>query len=189
MSSPEFNAVRRDVARRLTSHLAPGRALEAGVALNGCRSIAAWTGRRSTPPTTTPRQVADSQDYRAPLAARRAQKVRAEPASRLDLRFGERPRATLDYFPGANLVRRCLCSSTAATGSATRRSGFPSPHSDRNAHGINVAVPGYTLAPDARLTEIVAEIRQALTFLAERAGEFGFDPNGCWSAAGRRAGI
>jgi len=29
VSSPEFNAVRRDVARRLTSHLAPTRALEA----------------------------------------------------------------------------------------------------------------------------------------------------------------
>jgi nitrate ABC transporter ATP-binding subunit len=29
VSSPEFNAVRRDVARRLTSHLAPGRATEA----------------------------------------------------------------------------------------------------------------------------------------------------------------
>jgi NitT/TauT family transport system ATP-binding protein len=31
VSSPEFNAVRRDVARRLTSHLAPKRALEAAV--------------------------------------------------------------------------------------------------------------------------------------------------------------
>jgi NitT/TauT family transport system ATP-binding protein/sulfonate transport system ATP-binding protein len=29
VSSPEFNAVRRDVARRLTSHLAPKRSLEA----------------------------------------------------------------------------------------------------------------------------------------------------------------
>jgi NitT/TauT family transport system ATP-binding protein/sulfonate transport system ATP-binding protein len=28
VSSPEFNAIRRDVARRLTSHLAPGRASE-----------------------------------------------------------------------------------------------------------------------------------------------------------------
>jgi NitT/TauT family transport system ATP-binding protein/sulfonate transport system ATP-binding protein len=28
VSSPEFNTVRRDVARRLTSHLAPMRALE-----------------------------------------------------------------------------------------------------------------------------------------------------------------
>ena len=31
VSSPEFNTVRRDVARRLTSHLAPKRALEAAV--------------------------------------------------------------------------------------------------------------------------------------------------------------
>jgi ABC-type nitrate/sulfonate/bicarbonate transport system ATPase subunit len=28
VSSPEFNAVRRDVARRLTSHIAPGRAFQ-----------------------------------------------------------------------------------------------------------------------------------------------------------------
>jgi hypothetical protein len=33
VSSPEFNAVRRDLARRLTSHMAPRRDLEpAGVA-------------------------------------------------------------------------------------------------------------------------------------------------------------
>jgi hypothetical protein len=28
VSSPEFNEVRRDLARRLTSHIAPGRKLE-----------------------------------------------------------------------------------------------------------------------------------------------------------------
>ena len=28
VSSPEFNAVRRELARRLTSHMAPARALE-----------------------------------------------------------------------------------------------------------------------------------------------------------------
>jgi ABC-type nitrate/sulfonate/bicarbonate transport system ATPase subunit len=32
VSSPEFNAVRRDLARRLTSHMAPGRELEQGMA-------------------------------------------------------------------------------------------------------------------------------------------------------------
>jgi ABC-type nitrate/sulfonate/bicarbonate transport system ATPase subunit len=31
VSSPEFNAVRRDLARRLTSHMAPARALEPAV--------------------------------------------------------------------------------------------------------------------------------------------------------------
>ena len=35
--------------------------------------------------------------------------------------------------------------------------------------GINVALPGYTLAPEASLTEIVAEIRLALDFLTAQA--------------------
>ena len=55
-------------------------------------------------------------------------------------------------------------------------------------HGFDVAVVGYTLAPDVRLTDIVAEMHQALTFLAEHADEFGFDRErlfvGGWSAGG-----
>jgi NitT/TauT family transport system ATP-binding protein/sulfonate transport system ATP-binding protein len=31
VASPEFNAVRRDLARRLTSHIAPARTLETAV--------------------------------------------------------------------------------------------------------------------------------------------------------------
>ena len=61
------------------------------------------------------------------------------------------------------------------------------------AHGINVAIPGYTLAPDARLTDIVAEIRQALTFLVDSAGELGFDRRniyvGGWSAGGHLTAV
>src|SRR5207247_4170228 len=56
------------------------------------------------------------------------------------------------------------------------------------AHGIDVAVPGYTLGPQARLADIVAEMRQALSFLAERANELGFDREKIvvsgWSAGG-----
>jgi arylformamidase len=53
---------------------------------------------------------------------------------------------------------------------------------------MNVAVPGYTLAPEARLSDIVAEIRAALSFLVERSTELGFDRKkifiGGWSAGG-----
>ena len=42
-------------------------------------------------------------------------------------------------------------------------------------HGIDVAVIGYTLAPEARLADIVEEVYRALDMLADRAGEFGFD--------------
>ncbi len=57
--------------------------------------------------------------------------------------------------------------------------------------GISVAVPGYTLAPEASLTDIVAEIRSALDLLVKRAGELDFDSNniyvGGWSAGGHLA--
>ena len=55
-------------------------------------------------------------------------------------------------------------------------------------HGIDVAVVGYTLAPDASLTEIVGEIHQALDYLCARADDLGFDCDrlfvGGWSAGG-----
>jgi hypothetical protein len=37
-------------------------------------------------------------------------------------------------------------------------------------HGIDVALIGYTLAPEATLTEIVGEIHQALSYLSAHAG-------------------
>ena len=36
------------------------------------------------------------------------------------------------------------------------------------AHGINVALIGYTLAPDATLDEIVAEIHAGIDYLAKQ---------------------
>jgi arylformamidase len=55
-------------------------------------------------------------------------------------------------------------------------------------HGIDVALVGYTLAPDVRLTDIVGEIRRSLTYLAEHADALGFDRSKLfvsgWSAGG-----
>lgn len=56
------------------------------------------------------------------------------------------------------------------------------------AHGINVALIGYTLAPDATLDEIVAEIHAGLDFLAAELPRLGGDGKGIvvsgWSAGG-----
>jgi arylformamidase len=56
------------------------------------------------------------------------------------------------------------------------------------AHGIDVALIGYTLAPDATLDEIVAEIHQGLDFLAEQLPALGGDASRIvvsgWSAGG-----
>jgi arylformamidase len=56
------------------------------------------------------------------------------------------------------------------------------------AHGINVALIGYTLAPDATLDEIVAEIHAGIDFLAEQLPGLGGDASRIvvsgWSAGG-----
>jgi arylformamidase len=56
------------------------------------------------------------------------------------------------------------------------------------AHGINVALIGYTLAPDATLDQIVAEIHSGLDFLADKLPALGGDPGRIvvtgWSAGG-----
>jgi arylformamidase len=56
------------------------------------------------------------------------------------------------------------------------------------AHGINVALTGYTLAPDATLDEIVAEIHAGIDFLSEQLPTLGGEAKGIvvsgWSAGG-----
>ena len=56
------------------------------------------------------------------------------------------------------------------------------------AHGINVALIGYTLAPEATLDEIVAEIHAGIDFLAEQLPALGGDASRIavsgWSAGG-----
>jgi arylformamidase len=136
--------------------------------------------------------VADSQDYRARWWEASAV-IRAEPESRLDLRYAVRPRATLDYFPSGAAHAPLFVFIHGGYWQRNEKERFsfivPGPRS----RGLNIAVPGYTLAPEARLTDIVAEIRQALTFLAKRADELKFDQNniyiGGWSAGGHLAAL
>ncbi len=57
------------------------------------------------------------------------------------------------------------------------------------AHGINVALIGYTLAPDATLDEIVAEIHAGIDFLARAVAQRSAPPTdgivvSGWSAGG-----
>jgi arylformamidase len=136
--------------------------------------------------------VADSQAYRARWWASSAA-IRAEPDARLDLRYGVRPRATLDYFPSGDSAAPLFVFIHGGYWQRNEKERFsfvvPGPRS----HGISVAVPGYTLAPEARLTDIAAEIRSALDFLVDRAKELEFDPKriyvGGWSAGGHLAAL
>jgi arylformamidase len=131
--------------------------------------------------------VADSQAYRARWWELSAV-IRAEPTSRLDLRYGPQPRATLDYFPGGASGGPLFVFIHGGYWQRNEKERFsfivPGPRS----LGMNVALPGYTLAPEASLSDIVAEIRSALDFLVDHSSVLDFDSHkiyvGGWSAGG-----
>jgi acetyl esterase/lipase len=113
--------------------------------------------------------------------------MRAEYPGDLDLRYGPRERNRIDFFKAAEGGPTLLFIhggywQTRAKETFTVFAGGPM------AHGINVALIGYTLAPDATLGEIVAEIHHGLDFLAAQLPALGGDPDRIvvsgWSAGG-----
>lgn len=131
--------------------------------------------------------VADSPAWLARWRARSAV-VRAEPGARLDVAYGARPRAKLDYFPAGPARAPLFVFIHGGYWQRNEKETFAFVADGPRAHGIDVALLGYTLAPEARLADIVGEMRAALSFLAQHARDFGFDPArifvGGWSAGG-----
>ncbi len=114
--------------------------------------------------------------------------VRAKPEARLDLPYGPRPRQRLDFFPTGIANAPLFVFIHGGYWQRHEKETFAFVAEGPRGRGINVALPGYTLAPEASLTEIVAEIRLALDFLTAQARELGFDAArivvGGWSAGG-----
>jgi arylformamidase len=118
----------------------------------------------------------------------RSAAVRAADDARLDLAYGPRPRNRLDYFPSGKAAAPLFVFIHGGYWQRNDKKRFAFISEGPRARGINVAVVGYTLAPEARLSGIVSEIGQALDNLSGRAGELGFDRDavvvGGWSAGG-----
>jgi len=118
---------------------------------------------------------------------RRSAELRARHSDHLDLRYGPRERNRIDFLKAAANAPTLLFIhggywQTRAKEAFTLFAEGPM------AHGINVALIGYTLAPDATLDQIVAEINRGIDFLAEQLPPLGGDPNRIavsgWSAGG-----
>jgi arylformamidase len=114
--------------------------------------------------------------------------VRAGPDARLDLRYGPRPRALLDYFPSGKPKVPLFVFIHGGYWQRNDKEMFAFVADGPRPHAIDVAAIGYTLAPQARLTDIVEEVELALTFLSGQAGHLGYDRErifvGGWSAGG-----
>ncbi|HET6307163.1 MAG TPA: alpha/beta hydrolase [Rhodopila sp.] len=105
----------------------------------------------------------------------------------LDLRYGTRERNTWDLFPTSDPDAPCIVFIHGGYWQRNSKDQFANLIAGPRARGWAAALPGYTLAPDASLTEIVAEINAALDWLAAHGPAHGI--NGPvvlsgWSAGG-----
>jgi arylformamidase len=118
---------------------------------------------------------------------RRSAEMRARFADHLDLRYGPRERNRIDFLKAAD-GGPTLLFIHGGYWQMRSKEAFTLFATGPMAHGINVALIGYTLAPDATLDEIVAEIDRGLDFLAEQLPVLGGDPKRIavsgWSAGG-----
>jgi acetyl esterase/lipase len=105
----------------------------------------------------------------------------------LDLRYGPRGRNRIDFLRAADRAPT-LVFIHGGYWQTRAKEVFTLVADGPMAHGINVALSGYTLAPDASLDEIVAEIYAGLDFLAAQLPALGGDPDRIvvsgWSAGG-----
>ena len=130
--------------------------------------------------------VKNSAALNAAREAASAEFRRAHPGH-LDLRYGPKERNTWDLFPAANPSAPCIVFIHGGYWQRNRKDGFSNLIAGLHARGWAGALPGYTLAPDATLTEIVAEINAALDWLAANSRAHGIDGKvvlSGWSAGG-----
>jgi acetyl esterase/lipase len=122
-------------------------------------------------------------------AAREAQSAafrKAHPGH-LDLRYGPRERNVWDLFPAREPNAPCIVFIHGGYWQRNSRDQFANLIAGPLAHGWAAALPGYTLAPDASLSEIVAEINAALDWFAANAPAHGINGKvvlSGWSAGG-----
>ena len=122
---------------------------------------------------------------------RRSDAVRGDPAARLDIAYASEDRTRFDYFPSGRPGAPLFVFLHGGYWQRNAKEMFAFVAEGPRRRGIDVAVVGYSLAPAARLTQIVHQISRALSFLHDHAAVLGFDRRalcvGGWSAGGHLA--
>ncbi len=130
--------------------------------------------------------VANSSELMAGFDELSAQ-MRHMPEARIGLRYGPAPRNLIDYFPAAK-PGPVVVFIHGGYWQMRSKENFSFLAKGLLAHGLHVAMVGYTLAPDASLAHIVDEVRSSIDWLSAHAAEFGGDVKRMvvsgWSAGG-----
>jgi len=132
-------------------------------------------------------------DSAALIAGRNAasEAFRAAHAGHLDLAYGPGQRNAWDLYPAAEASAPCLVFVHGGYWQRNRREDFAIIAEGALARGWSVALPGYNLAPEASLTQIVGEIHKALDWLAASGPKHGIAGRivlSGWSAGGHLVG-
>ena len=110
----------------------------------------------------------------------RSDRLRAAHSATMDLRYGQAERNRFDHFPGDPSLP-LLVFIHGGYWQMRAKEVFAFLAAGPLAHGIGVALVGYTLAPQIRLDGIVAEIRMALDFVSKKYNTIVLSG---WSAGG-----
>ena len=119
--------------------------------------------------------------------ARESADIRANLACRLDLAYDAGPGGSLDYFPARGGPGPLLAFIHGGYWQSLDKGDFSYLAPAFVEAGAAFASLNYRLAPDAKVGEIVAQIRRSLAWLHRQAGALGFDP-GRLFVAGHSAG-
>lgn len=110
----------------------------------------------------------------------------------LDLPYGSAERQKWDLFPGSDPGAPCLVFVHGGYWQRNRREDFCAITAGARAMGWSTALPGYTLGPEATVTQIVAEMRAALDWLGANGATHGIAGKvvlSGWSAGGHLVGM
>lgn len=135
--------------------------------------------------------VPDSADYVARWTTASAA-LRAAHPKFLDIPYAPKERTKWDLFPAADASAPCLVHIHGGYWQRNSREVFACLTEGVARHGWSTALPGYTLAPEASLADIVAELRLALDWLLEHRTTYGIGGPiilSGWSAGGHLAAL
>jgi len=101
--------------------------------------------------------------------------LRAERSQHLDLAYGRAGRTKWDLYPAADPKAPCYVYIHGGYWQRGSKEIFACMAEGVLKRGWSAALPGYTLAPEATLTQITDELRTALDWFAEHAHEHGIE--------------
>ena len=135
---------------------------------------------------------ADYAKQKAQEWAAASKDFRQKRSQHLDIPYGPKERNKWDLYPASNRDAPCMIHIHGGYWQRGSREQFACLAEGAVARGWSAALPGYTLAPEASLTQIIMELRTALDWFSQKSADYGIAGKVYltgWSAGGHMTGL